>query len=318
MTVRRYLARRALLSLVSVYGVVTATYLLGAMTIRHEIRNQLARARYEGASPARIEELRAGLRSYYGLNQPLHERLLGWYLDVTQLDFGQSVSQHEPVAAVLAGRVETTLGYVLPGLVLAGILGVGLGLAAAIWRRRPVDWVARVASYVGLGIPVFMLLEYLLYVGGWRVDLGGIASLAVPSLGNWLLATVAVALGLLAGILRFARGAILEQLGESFVTMLRAKGARRVDLARHVLRNAAIPIVSISITELLAVLVLNIYVIEAVLDIRGIAGASLTAAKSADVPLLIWATMVVVVLGITASFLQDVLQAYLDPRLGTR
>ena len=145
--------------------------------------------------------------------------------------------------------------------------------------------------------------------------------------GNVALAAIVAGSSILAGQIRYARSESLEHLGRDFVKLLRAKGAGPRTVTRHVLRNAALPIVSLSITELLTVLVLNIYVIERVLDIDGLANVSLRAVGvveggsmtpvMADVPLLVWSIMVIVFIGITLSFLQDVLMGYLDPRIGT-
>ncbi|MEF8776917.1 MAG: ABC transporter permease [Haloarculaceae archaeon] len=313
----RYVLRRGAFAVLSVYGVVTATFLLGNLTIRDEIENILAQARYGGASPAELSRLEERLIGRYGLDEPIPFRLVDWWVDVTTLDWGQSISQHEPILVVLDGRVQTTLEYVIPGVVLAILLGVFLGLFAALAKDGVFDYSVRVVSYLFLGIPVFMLLIYIQYLEGWTIRLAGGWVLVLAELNDLTVAAIAVALGLLAGQIRFARASALEQTGQSFVKMLRAKGAGRVRLARHVLRNAAIPIISLSITELLAVLVLNIYVIEDVLGIQGLAKVSLQAAVDSDVSLLIWATMVIVFLGITASFLQDVLYGYLDPRIRT-
>lgn len=310
----RYVLRRALWAVLTVYAAVAATYFLGSLTLRDEIRNQLALARRRGASPAEQQELKESLKRLYGLDQPVHERILGWFVDVTTLDLGESTSYYKPVVEVLDGRVITTMEYVVPGVVLAVLLGVALGLVASVAKDGGIDWGARLVAYAVLGVPAFMVLTYMTYFAGWHVAVLGVG-VDLPSPNRLTLAALAVALGLLAGQLRFSRAAALEQSGQSFVKMLRAKGAGRLRLARHVLRNAAIPIVSLSITELLAVLVLSIYVIEEALGIRGLAGASLTAAKSSNLPLLIWTTMVVVILGITLNFLQDVLYGYLDPRI---
>ena len=159
-----------------------------------------------------------------------------------------------------------------------------------------------------LGVPVFLLLTYVTAVSGETV-----AGVTLPHLNRLTAAALVVALGLLAGILRFARLATLQQANQAYVTVLRAKGAGRLRVARHVLRNAALPLLTLSITELLGVLVLNVYVIEEFLDVEGLAGASVLAATEADVPLLVWSTMVVVVLGIALTFLQDVCYAWLDP-----
>jgi peptide/nickel transport system permease protein len=317
MSYLRYILRRAAFAVASVYAIVFATFFLGNLTIRNEIANALARARYGGASEAEIERLRQGLYSAYNLDQPIHERLVDWAVDVTTLNWGTSIDTGQPVFEMVAGPALTTIEYVIPGVLLAVLLGVGFGLFAALATDGLFDWTVRLGSYLFLAVPVFVLLTYMLYLEGWRVTLVGNWSMVLADLDDKTLGTLAIALGLLAGQIRFARASALEQTGESFVKMLRAKGARRLRLARHVLRNAAIPIVSLSITELLAVLVLNIYVVEDVLRIDGLANVSLRAAKSADIPLLIWSTMVVVFFGITLSFLQDVLYGYLDPRVRT-
>jgi len=317
MSYLRYVLRRAVFAVLSVYAVVTATFFLGYLTIRDQIENVLARAQYGGMTERELNLLRENLNERYGLDQSFLERLVGWWVDVTTLDWGESLSFREPIVAVLDGRVQTTLEYVIPGVVLAILLGVVLGLFAALAKDGVFDYSVRLISYAVLGIPVFMLLFYMMYLEGWKIRLVGGWVLVLAEVDTMTLATLAVALGLLAGQIRFARASALEQTGRSFVKMLRAKGAGRLRLGRHVLRNAAIPIISLSITELLAVLVLNIYVIEEVLGIRGLAKVSLEAATQSDVPLLIWSTMVVVALGITASFIQDVLYGYLDPRVRT-
>jgi peptide/nickel transport system permease protein len=319
MSFLRYVLRRAAVAVASVYAVVIATFLLGTLTVRNEIRNALAQAadprREPPANAADLERIRDSLESLYNLDQPLYERLGRWLVDVTTFDWGTSFETHQPIVTILEARVGTTLEYVVPGVLLAMVLGVLLGLTAALARDGAFDWSARLGGYAVLGVPVFMTLEYLRTLSGLAVPLLGGWVLVLADPGPKTLAAIAVALALFAGQLRFARAASLEQSGRSFVKLLRAKGAGRLDLARHVLRNAAIPIVSLSISELLAVLVLTIYVVEEVLGIRGLAGASLRAARTSDLPLLIWTTMVVVFLGIGLRFLQDVLAGYLDPRL---
>ena len=315
MSYLRYIIRRAAFAVVSVYLVVSATFVLGNWMISDKIGGILARARYGGASPEEIERIRQGLYESYNLNEPIHERYLGWLVDVTTFDWGYSQELNRPVVAALNGRVQLTLEYVIPGVVLAVILGAMLGLFAALAKDSAFDWSVRTIAYVGLGIPVFMVLTYLLYFSGGTVPLVGGWELALAELNRKTMAAIAVGVGLLAGQLRFSRASALEQTGREFVKMLRAKGSTRLGLARHVLRNAAVPIVSLSISELLAVLVLNIYVIEEVLGLSGLAGASLTAAKNGDVALLIWSTMVVVFLGISLNFLQDLAYGYLDPRV---
>lgn len=307
MSYLRFLVRRAAFALLSAYAVVTVTFFVVASTVRLRMRQRIALLEYGGATDEQIESVRSGFIAARNLDTPIHERYVGWLVDVTTLQWGYSFSYRQPVIAVLDGRVQATLGYVVPGVVLAVVLGVGLGLFAALAKDNGFDWSVRLLAYALFGVPVFMVVIYLRFLAS--------ATGPLPSLGQYALAVVAVAVSLLAGQVRFARTAALEQTGRAFVKLLRAKGADRLRLARHVLRNAAIPIVSLSMSELLAVLVLNIYIIEAVVGIQGLAGASLRAIRDSDTPLVIWTTMVIVFIGITGNFLQDVLYGSLDPRV---
>jgi len=302
----RYHLRRAAFAVLSVYLVVTVTFFVIASTVRLRLQQRLALASYGGATESELESIRGGFVAARNLDTPIHERYVGWLVDVTTLDWGYSFAYRQPVVAVLDGRVQATLGYVVPGVVLAVLGGVVLGVFAALSKDGAFDWSVRLTAYALFGLPVFMLVVYLRHLSATSV---------FPPVGRWALATTAVAASLLAGQVRFARASALEQTGRAFVKMLRAKGADRLRLARHVLRNAAIPIVSLSTTELLAVLVLNIYVIEEVVGISGLAEASLRAIRDSDTALVIWTTMVIVFIGIAGNFLQDALYGSLDPRV---
>lgn len=304
MSYLRYVARRAAFAVFTVYAVVTAMFFLVNMTIWLRLENRVALAEYGGASAEEIQRLREGFIAERGLDVPILDRYIGWLIDIPKFDWGYSFAYREPVINVLDGRVPKTLEYVIPGVLLAVVLGVLIGLFAALSKDGVFDWSTRLGSYVLLGIPAFMVVIYYLHFLGPR---GGTDRMFVASM--------TVAIGLVAGQIRFSRASALEQTGQSFVKMLRAKGANRLRLARHVLRNAAIPIVSLSLTELLAVLMLNIYVVEEVLNIRGLAQANLLAVRESDISLVIWSAMVFVFIGVVGNFLQDLLYGWLDPRI---
>lgn len=307
----RYVGRRAAFAVLSTYVVASLGFLLGNAMLEWVIGKRTAIARYGGASQEEVRKIEETFASLRGLDASLGERYVDWLVNVTTLEWGYSFAYRSDVSDVLAETVPTTLEYVVPGVLLAVVLGVLLGVFAALAKDTAGDWVVRLASYVLLGVPAFMVVLY--------IQLGAPEGLiARDGLVNpKTIAAVTVAVGLLASQLRFARVAALEQLGRSFVTLLRAKGAGRRRLARHVLKNAALPIASTSISELLAVLALQIYVIEAVLGIHGLARASLDAIAAADVALVVWTTMVIVVIGIAATFLTDVVYGALDPRIAT-
>ncbi|MFC3478355.1 ABC transporter permease [Halobacterium litoreum] len=315
MSYLQYLARRVAFAVLSAYLVVTATFALITFTPNVDLGAKLASAaRFQRASPEEIEQIRQRYLEARGLDASLLDQYVGWLVDVTTLEWGYSFAYRKPVWSVLETRVPTTLEYVIPGVILAVAFGVLFGLASAMLRNSRFDWVLRVGSYALLGIPAFVGLVWYTAVGGAKIQsIGG--TLLVVSPHPQVLAAVTVAATLLAGQIRFARIASLEQAGKEFTKLLKAKGSSRLRVARHVLRNASIPIVSLSVTEILGVLVLNIYVIEEILEIEGLAGASLFAVRERDLPLIIGTTMILVFVGILGNLLQDVLYGYLDPRI---
>jgi len=321
-TLARYLARRVALAAFSVYAVVSLTFALVVFTPNTALGGRLGYAQYwERASPEQLAQLERTFVQARGLDEPLVERYVDWLVNVGTLQWGFSFAYEEPVWDVLAAQVPTTLGYVLPGVALAVLLGVGLGLAAALARSEGFDWAVRLSSYVLLGVPGFVFVVLVAYTTGgqWQE----VSSVFIhrywvdTHIDSHLVATATVAVSLLAAQVRFARVASLEQTGRDFVKLLRAKGAGRLRVARHVLRNASLPIVTLSATELLGVLLLNIYVVEDVLNIEGLAGASLLAVRRRDMPLIIGTTMVLVLVGVVGSLLQDACYGYLDPRVDT-
>ncbi|PSQ60520.1 hypothetical protein BRD18_00785 [Halobacteriales archaeon SW_7_71_33] len=306
MSYLRYVAERLVFAVVSVYAVVTVMFLAVTATAWFRVEERLARAEFGGATEAELDRLRSRLAAERGLDRPPHERYLDWVVDVATLEWGDSLAYGEPVIAVLDGRVQTTLGYVLPGVGLATVLGVGLGVFVALDRDGLVDWGTRLGSYTLLAVPAFMFVLYAAEFSPLRLR---------PGVESWLVGTGAVATAVLAGQLRFARTAALEQTGRAFVKALRAKGTDRLRLGRHVLRNASLQVLSLSISELLSVMVLTVYVVEEVLPIDGLATASLRAVRESDIALVVWTTLVVVFVGIGANLLKDLLYGYLDPRV---
>jgi peptide/nickel transport system permease protein len=321
-TLAHYLARRVALAAFSVYAVVSLTFGLVAFTPRVALGGQLSSASYwERASEEELAAIERTFVQARGLDEPVVERYVDWLVNVGTLQWGFSFSFEQPVWDVLAARVPTTLGYVLPGVAVAVVAGVGFGVLAALARSNGLDWAVRVGSYALLGIPGFVFVALFAYAtGGQWQEFWGVyihRYWVETRLDRHLVAGLTVAVSLLAAQVRFARVASLEQAGKEFVKLLKAKGAGRLRVSRHVLRNAALPIVTLSATELLGVLLLNIYVVEDVLRIDGLAGASLTAVRGRDMPLIIGTTMVLVFVGVVGSLLQDVCYGYLDPEVGT-
>lgn len=310
----RYLARRLVLAVGE--GVLSVTLLFGLTTLMayQKLHGRVAFARYclshpcPTSDPPPPAEMRARIIDLHNLDTPLLERFLTHWVDLLRLDWGYSTAFQTPVADVLHGRIITTAEYVLPGIAVACVLGVCLGLIAALAKNSSWDWGIRLLAYTIIAIPAFVVATYL-YVG----DLRGPAKLA-RGLTKPQIASLALAVSLLGNQIRHSRTAVLGERGKAFVRFLHAKGATRVRIGRHILRNATATLAAATLGELLTIVMLNIYVLEYVLNIEGIALASLQAVEAGDVSLAIASTLVLVLGGIAGNLIQDLLLGYLDPR----
>ncbi|WP_336034872.1 ABC transporter permease [Halobacterium yunchengense] len=331
-----YVGRRTLFALLAVYLVVTVTFAVVAFTPDTELGGTIGAMERGGASDAEVEAYVQEYREARGLDDPLHVRYADWLVDVTRLDFGPSHSFDQPVSAVLWPAIQRTALYALPALALAVLLGSLLGVVSGALPRSPPDWLGRALAYAGVGVPAFVVafalaeplageLEWLRLLTWDQTPFDNMGRPYLPNDGLWppseplrFLAPAAAFAVVLAGWqLRYVRTAYLDRAGAESVKLHRAKGAGPLTVARHVLRNAAVPIVSASLSELLAVVFVNLYVVESVFGIQGVAAYNMIAVRQRDMPLIIGTSIALAVAGILASYVQDLAYGYLDPRIGT-
>lgn len=310
----QYVARRAAFAVASVYAAVTAAFLLAEYLWHYRLGKALGWASLGGLTPEEAARVRREFIRERNLGEPIHVRYVDWLGDVTTLDWGYSYAYGAPVDEVLLGPAMTTMEYVIPGVVLAMALSAVLGVATAVRKDSHFDRSVRFVVYALVAFPAFVAVDYAIYL--LTSVRGSAFAQSLVTARPKRFAALLVAMSLLAGQVRFGRAASIEQINEDFVKLLDAKGAGRLMVARHVLRNAALTIVSMS-SEIIPVLTLNIFVIEEVLPIDGMASVILQGIDEGDVALLIWSTMLFVGFAIVGNFLIDVLYGYLDPRIRT-
>lgn len=326
MSFARYLARRTLFAVFAAYLVVSITFGFVALTADPQ-RAVVAWGAAHGPpgeflnqseANARVNEAVAAYDRARSLDEPVEERYVAWLVDIATLDWGESLDTGEPVAAMLGRTIPRTAAYVLPALLFSLVGGLAVGTCAAMRRNTPADYLATGVGYLGLSLPNFLVGEVLLLLVVIVHDAEGVyraGPLLPPFVRTVVLPAAVLGAGLFAAQMRYARAESLEYFGEEFVTLLRAKGAGRWRVARHVVRNASLPLLSLFFAELMAVLVVNIYVLEAVFGIRGLGWLSLRAIENRDLPVVLGTTMVVVLVGVAGNLLQDVAAVFLDPRV---
>ena len=271
----------------------------------------------DNATSQQVAEIRVRL----GLERPIPQQFIIWLGNVLRGDFGESFFFKKKVAELILERVEPTLALSMSTMLLAVATAVPLGVIAA-WKRG--TWIDRGVmgiSVLGFSVPVFVIGYALIYlfaielawlpVQGYqrlREGFGGfLERLVLPSL---TLAVIYVAL-----IARITRASVLEVLGADHVRTARAKGLAELPvLLRHVLRNAAVPIVTV-IGLGVALLIGGVVVTESVYSIPGLGRLIVDAVLARDYPTVQAVVLLFSVVYVVINLLVDLTYTFLDPRI---
>ena len=263
----------------------------------------------------------AAIRNRLGLDRPIAEQFILWIGKVVRGDFGESFFFKKPVAELIVGRLQPTLALATCTLVLAVSMAVPLGVFAA-WRRG--TWIDRGVmglSVMGFSVPTFVIGYVLIYLVaiqlGWlpvqgyqRLEegFGGfVERLILPS---FTLSVIYVAL-----IARITRASVLEVLNADHVRTARAKGLGDLTvLLRHVLRNAAVPIVTV-IGLGVALLIGGVVVTESVYAIPGLGRLTVDAVLARDYPTVQAVILLFSMVYVCINLLVDLTYTVLDPRI---
>lgn len=330
----RYILRRALLALPALFGLILLTFVLSRV-IPGDPAAMLAG---DAATPAQI----ADIRERYGLDRPILEQAVRHVRQVLSGDLGNSIFSGRPVSEEILQRLPATLELTFLSLLLSSVIGIALGLVAALDHNGPLDHVIRVVSVGGLAIASFWLaiMLQLQFAMDWnllplrgRIDvalgaparitgfllidtlLAGRPDMFVSALRHMILPALTLSLPGLATIARFTRSGVLETLQKDFVLYAKAAGYGRIRLACiYVLRNA----VTVTVTQiglLFGTLISGAVVVEAVFDWPGLGTYAVQAILSADYKALLAVTLVVGVVYAVVNVLVDVAQALIDPRV---
>ena len=269
-------------------------------------------------------ELLAKTRAEFGTDRPLLIQYIEWIGGILRGDFGNSYITRQDISPVIADRTQVSLILVAAAMVLSLLIAVPAGILAALKNNRPIGTVISVISQLGIAVPGFLAAILLVLVfavqlkilpaNGWTVP----AADPVEFLRKLILPTVSLAAIQGAIMTRYIRTAVLEVLGEEYLTTARAKGLTSMQaLSRHGLRGAAIPIITVTGVQVSAMLV-GAVVIERVFVIPGL--GSLLVESTANRDLLTVQAIVMVLVGFTLAInlVIELVYTLVDPRLRRR
>ena len=268
-------------------------------------------------------EQREIIRKSYGLDQPLPVQYLRWMEHLLQGDLGTSLRTRRSVNEELRLRLPVTFELAVLAAILGTIPALTAGVIAAVRRNSALDYLATIATLVGVSVPNFLLATVLVLIFSlwlrWLPPIGYVELEKDPlaNLKTMLLPSLSLSLPLAAVLMRNTRSAVLEVLGQEHVRVARAKGLteRRV-LGRHVILNASLPILTVAGIQV-ASLIGGTVIIETIFSLPGIGRYIYEAISNRDYPVVQGVTIVVATLFVLISLTVDLLYAVLDPRLRT-
>jgi len=299
-----YLLRRLVLSSVAMLGVITIVFIL-----LHASGDPASLLVTQDATQQDIERI----RRVYGLDRPLSVQYARFIERVARGDLGYSYRQGLPVTELIVDRIGATFEVALASLAVAIVLGLTLGVAAALRRGSGVDTTAMTIALLGTSMPSFWFGLLLIIVFGVKLrwlpvsGYGGLDHLVMPALvlGGFYAAQVS----------RLTRTSLLEVLAQDYIRTGRAKGLRpRTVVLRHALRNAALPILTVlglSFGQMLG----GAIVVESIFAWPGMGRLAVQAVLGRDFPVVQGVTIVGAAVFLAVNLAVDLIYGWVDPRL---
>ncbi len=320
-----FIARRLLLLVPTAFGIVVLTFGLLLLIPGDPAAVLLG----ENATPETIANLRRSL----GLDDPWYVRLWNYFAALLSGDMGTSIFQGQPVAEIIVGRLGATFELAVFALLLSVIIGMTLGVLAAMNQGSLIDSAAMLFAQLGISMPIYwlglLLMLAFAVILGWLPAIGrgeplhealwaalnGQPQVLLDSLSHLILPSLALAANAAAIISRLVRTSMLEVLREDFVRTAYAKGLRRPRVViRHALRNALLPVISV-IGLRFGALLGGAVLVESIFAWPGLGQLTITAISQRDLPLIQGIVLTFAMMFAVVNLVVDLLYAAVDPRV---
>ncbi len=332
----RYIARRLGLMVVAAVGVTLISFVISHAVPADPIVSNL------GQQASQRPEIVAAFKAKWGLDQPLYRQYLTFLANLAQGDLGKSINTRRAITTDLGQFLPATIELATTAVVFALLIGLPLGVFAAIYRDRLVDHVARLVSLVGVSIPIFWLaiLSLVLFYATlhWTVGPGRLGPQIEPpprltgfytldslvagdfdtfrsAASHLVLPGLVLASSIMGLVTRVTRSSMLEVLSQDYLRTARAKGLmERAVVARHALRNALIPTVTVlglAYGGLLSGAVMT----ETIFAWPGLGRYAFQSAVTNDFPAIMGVTFVIGIMYILVNLVVDLLYGLLDPQI---
>lgn len=321
-----YIVRRLLQLIPVLIGISLIVFLIVHLSPGDPILLMLG----EEATPEDYQRL----MRLYGFDRPIYEQYLRWAGNALQGNLGTSIRQGAPVVDLIWGRLPATLELAFFSVLFGVIMGVPLGILAAIRRQSLVDFFSMIIALLGVSMPGFwlalVLLSYValhspflpmfgrggsIFGGIWTLLTSFDASELVLGIRYMILPTISIGTALMAIVTRLTRSSLLEILGKDYIRTARAKGlGERIVIMKHGLRNALLPVITVVGIQFGALLG-GAVITETVFAWPGVGRLIVNAISQRDFPIVQGGVLMMAVIFTLVNLLVDLSYAFLNPRI---
>ena len=266
------------------------------------------------SGPEYTEEVRQQLHELYGYDQPIIVQYINYMGNLLQGDLGISVYYRgRSVVDIIKSAFPQSLDLGLRALLTATIVGIGLGVIAALNRKKPLDYLSIIIAIIGISIPSFVVASLLQYVFAIVFPIFPVAR--YTTFAHTVLPTIALALPTIAKFSRFMRTSMLEVIDSDFVKTARSKGLKKRQIIfSQEIRNSLLPLLSI-LGPTTASLLMGSFVVESIFAIPGLGNYFVESINTQDYSLIMGLTIFYGMFLVTINFVIDILYGVVDPRI---
>jgi oligopeptide transport system permease protein len=300
----KYVIKRVLMALVTIWAVATLTFFLMNMVPGGPFLSEKA------ISP----QAQAALNEKYGLDKPLIQQYVTYITDAAHGDFGDSLKQRgRTVMSIIVMKFPVSARVGGIAIIVALMVGIPLGCLAAMNRGKFVDNFISVIATGGIAVPSFVVCTIMMYFLGVRLNL--FPTFGLTSWKHYVMPVISLALYPTAYIMRLMRSSMLDVLGQDYMRTARAKGVNPFkSVSKHALRNAILPVITY-VGPLTAYTLVGSFIVEKIFTIPGLGSEFIGCITSRDYTLIMGTTIFLATIMVIMNVIVDIVYKLVDPRI---
>lgn len=302
----RYIVKRVLVAAVTLLAITFLLFVLMDLLPGSPFNNEKLN-----------EAQKALLEHKYGLDKPFFVRYWIYLTNLLHGDFGISyvIAVDQPVANMMTTRLPITIRMGMQAMLIGVVVGLTLGIIAALKKNTWIDTVATVCSVIGFSVPAYVFALFLVFFVAFKTGWFPIRFAIDQPVFSSILPTLSLSAYIIATMARYARSEMIECLSSDYITLAKAKGINeRKVIVRHALRNTLVPIITV-LSPLMIGLITGSVVVEQIFGVPGLGQMLLSGVQNNDYNVIMAVALVYSILYIVIMLVVDVLYGFIDPRI---